>query len=271
MIVAWRWWPNPQGAVAHVDPHKAELVSQAAAILKPMPAKPLAEMLEGDIFERWITEAADIKPGDKATDDLLRETAEFLRMRFVNNDPAEYIAWRARKGYVWRPVKYMEQVWTVSQDVAMITGKPVAPGESLESLFSRLWPESHSGNLHNPNRGDFPKALVLDRRTVRVERGSLAAVPNRLPSIGGPDADVLWDGYNGGYLRRWWTWPKKPEDVVRDSGKVDWANVALVYEDRAGERGSLILLWFRDPSDRWWLWEISHGNGSRPRLSTQEY
>jgi hypothetical protein len=271
LMLAWHWWPKAKDAGALADPRKAELISQAAEILRPMPARPLAEMLEADTFERWGAEAADLKAGDAATDELLRETAEFLRMRFVNTDPAEYIAWRARKGYVWRPVKYMEQVWTVSEDVAMLTGKPVAPGESLESLFSRLWHESLTGSTPNPNRREYPLKVLTDPRAVRVERGEFASVPKRLESIGGADSDVLWDGYNGGFLRRWWTWPTKPEDIARAAGSVKWASVALIVEDRESERGSMILRWFRDEKGRWWLWDILSGNGSRPRTSTQEF
>ncbi len=143
------------------------------------------------------------------------------------------------------------------------TGAPVRPDESLESLFTRVWPLTRDPK--DPNyRGAQPVAIITDPRMFRVEFSLSERSVAYFNPMGGEFAREVWDRESTHVLRRWFTWPVNPEQIVKANGTVRVARVGFVVEQANGVRCSMISSWFHDPAaDRWWLWAVWMGNSPK--------
>lgn len=186
-------------------------------------------------------------------DALVEQVAEFLFMRFGQDSPAQYRAWRAARGDEWREWSYLRDIWNVSKWYEAHVGEPIpdGAGSKMDEVFDRLWirrAEMYDGFNRLDSIAAEPKGLA-----VVIARATLG---DPLPKmVHGEMNERLWYGEVEGTHCSWWQPRVTIASLLENRGEAIVATVGVVAQFGERWRRPLIMMYVWDPMSSAWVLE----------------
>lgn len=243
---------------------QAALPAYQSVVICPIP------MYEGDVLK--ILEKSPVVglqfAGRERAYEALRSASHFIAVRFGQDDPEAYLAWRSSDGFAWRPFDDLNQSWNIDKQYELFTRLPWSDKTPLEDVFKLLWHEKHRAH------DGFNKALTMadDPKGISVRFGEMTPGNPIRGLLGSATSPIDWHGSIASTHCSWFV-PRDPyRDRLARGETVLYAEVGVLMGYTDGSRRPLIMTLIWDPvSSRWDLQVLNTNNEPSKKLMAIDY
>ena len=257
--VAFLTWRTVNRLVSPAGPQVRDLAAAGRQHFAKFTVQPLRTLDDEGLMKLLSQGKTDAsgKHSDAELRDLAAATAEFIRLRFLQDSPAVYREWRTQKGYKQRPAEILKAVG-IAYNWAVWTNQRGKEPSYVD--LTDLMDGSFEASLNGLDGKARPVNISTDAEAFainfyREDRGHPA------PMLKGIMGAELWLGNVAASPLPLWEPPHSRKALLSDPGWMRCADVGVILEGATGSRFPWVFTWIQDPVDhRWYLFWVTIQN-----------
>jgi hypothetical protein len=224
------------------------------SIIAGVPLVPLKGLDENALVSLLSQAAVEVTPGEalvsRDAEAIIREVAGLFHVRFQQNDPDAYTAWRLARGYKFMDRSILLDASRENSTYRFCTGNLPRDDQPLDELFRDIW------RCQDDKRasGARPQAIARDGQGMAVTIGDLALRGRKrvFPDLGGTLGSA-WLTPPFGAFTTWFVPPQDARALVQSGQRVKSARMGIVVECDDGSRLTLHFFMVRMPDNGRWF------------------